>query len=289
MPSPTAPRLTIGLVGVGRVGVALAKALQLSGHNIVALHAVSESSKDRAAVAFPGVPNLPIHEVAAECQLLLLAVPDDALPTVVAGLAAAHGFRPGMFVVHTSGSQGLLPLLPAIDGGAVGLALHPAMTFTGEPADVDRLVACPFAVTCAEPYRAVAEMLVLEMGGEPVWVNDADRVLYHAALSHAANHMTVLIEQAASLLSDISIAEPRRLLTPLVTAALENALQSGGASLTGPVARGDVGTVVSHLNELPPSVLPAYRALAKAAVEIAVNQRGLSREAASDLRAVLGE
>ena len=137
------------------------------------------------------------------------------------------------------------------------------MTFSGTIEDADRLVGAPFGVTSHVAHRAVAETLVLEMGGEPFFVAEADRRLYHAALVTGANHLVTLVAEAADLLRTAGVAEPGRVLTPLLTAALDNGLRRGDRGLTGPVSRGDVGTVANHLETLvdraPASVTPAAR------------------------------
>lgn len=289
MPANTSPRLTLGIIGVGRVGVALGKALEAAGHVVVAAHAISAESKARASRFFPAAPLLEPAEVVASCNLLLLTVSDDQLADLVSGLAATSAFQPGQFVLHASGRHGLLPLLPAIDAGAVGLAIHPAMTFTADPGDVERLRDCPFAITTALEFRAVAEALVLEMGGEPIWINDADRVAYHAALTHAANHLTVLVEQAAGLLADVGVEHPHALLRPLLVTALDNTLARGVQALTGPVSRGDAETVEAHLAELPEQLQSSYRALALGAVDLALAAGRIKAGAADRLRRVLAE
>ena len=139
---------------------------------------------------------------------------------------------------------------PALRAGALPLALHPAMTFTGTPVDVQRLAGCSFGVTAPEELRLAAEALVIEMGGEPEWIAEEARPLYHAALALGANHLVTLVAQSMELLRTAGVGAPDRMLGPLLGAALDNALRSGDAALTGPVARGDAGTVAAHVAEL---------------------------------------
>jgi predicted short-subunit dehydrogenase-like oxidoreductase (DUF2520 family) len=254
------------VVGAGRVGTALAAALRRSGHRIVAVSAVSAASLDRVAAILPGTPVRPPQDVVAGADLVLLTVPDDVLPALVSGLAATGTELAGRLLMHASGRHGLAVLEPATRRGALPLALHPVMTFTGRPDDVDRLAGVSFGVTTPEPLRPVAEVLVMEMGGEPVFIAEQDRDLYHAALAGAANHLVTQVVQAADLLTLAGVAQPSRMLGPLLGAALDNALRLGDAALTGPVARGDAETVASHLAALraaAPEALPAYLALAR--------------------------
>src|SRR5581483_12018242 len=176
-------RLRVGIVSAGRVGAALGAALARAGHDVVAASAVSTASVRRATQMLPGTPLLPPDEVVAAADFVLLAVPDDALRSLVAGLATTDAWRPGQLVAHTSGSHGIDVLDPAAARGVVALALHPVMTFAGRGEDVDRLSGASWGVTATDEMRPVAEARVLEMGGEPVWVPESARALYHAALT----------------------------------------------------------------------------------------------------------
>ena len=284
----SAPRLRVGLIGAGRVGTALARRLQSAAHPIVLANATSDQSVARSQRWLPATDLASIQEVVSAAELLLVAIPDDELESVISGVAGTIGFRPGQFVIHTSGRYGLDVLAPAIAQGAIGMALHPAMTFTGADSDFDRLQDCPFAVTTRPEWRVAAEALVIEMGGEPIWLEDEYRITYHAALSHASNHLNTVISQSTELLKSIGIAHASALISPLVFASVENALALGAAALTGPVSRGDVETVKQHLQSLQGhSLLPTYKALALATVESAVATKRLSAEVAQSLRTVL--
>ena len=220
----------------------------------------------------------------------MLAVPDDALEALFAWLSATRAWQAGQLVVHTSGRHGLAVFEPALPQHVLGLALHPAMTFTGTAMDVSRLADCCFGVTAPEPLRAVAEALVVEVGAEPVWVEEADRPLYHAALAHGANHLVTLIAQSLEALRAAGVERPHRLLGPLVGAALDNSLRAGDAALTGPVARGDVGTVAEHLRQLErlsPDIRSTYVALARATAERALASGRLRPAAAEPLLDIL--
>jgi predicted short-subunit dehydrogenase-like oxidoreductase (DUF2520 family) len=266
MSSARPARLRVGIVGAGRVGGALGAALRRAGHDIVAVSAVSTASRARADRMLPGAEVLPPDEVITVAEFVLLAVPDDALRPLVAGLADAGVWRDGQLVAHTSGAQGITALDPAAARGVLPLALHPVMTFAGRPEDVDRLLGATFGVTAPDELRPVAESLVVEMGGEPVWVPERARPLYHAALSIGSNHLVTLVNDALSLLDDAGIDGADQLLAPLLSASLDNALRLRDAALTGPVARGDVATLRRHRDALAaanPELLPSYLAMAR--------------------------
>jgi predicted short-subunit dehydrogenase-like oxidoreductase (DUF2520 family) len=284
-------RLRVGVVGAGRVGTALAVALGRAGHQVVAASAVSDASVRRVTRDLPGAVIMQPPDVVAAADLVLLAVPDDVLPGLVAGLAATGAAFEGRLVAHVSGRHGLAVLDPAVRAGALPLALHPVMTFTGRPDDIDKLAGISFGVTAPGSLRPVAEALVVEMGGEPVFIADSQRDLYHAALAIGANYLVTLVVQATDLLRDAGVAQPARMLGPLLSAALDNALRLGDAALTGPVARGDAETVASHIRALradAPEVLPAYLALARLTADRAVAAGNLSAPDAQRLLGVLG-
>ncbi|MGM0930245.1 MAG: Rossmann-like and DUF2520 domain-containing protein [Actinomycetota bacterium] len=290
-------RLGIGVIGAGKVGAVLGAALRGVGHAVVGVSAVSEDSKDRAENLLPGVPVLQIPEIVERAELVLLAVPDDALPELVDGLAAAGVWQPGQLVVHTSGRFGTGVLAPARAKGAIPLAIHPAMTFTGMSLDLARLTDCSFGVTAEATVLPIAQALVVEMGGEPVVIAERDRTLYHAALAHASNHLVTIAAQSAQLLAEAGVEQPDRVLSALMRASLENALASGESALTGPVARGDAGTVRSHHEALlrrevdsgSTDIRLAYEELARATAQRAL-ERGMLKEAqATEILDVLAQ
>ena len=291
-PIPPHPaRLTIGVIGAGRVGTVLGAALARAGHRVVAVSAVSDASVARARRMLPDAAIKRPGEVLAESGLVLLTVPDDALPGLVSGLAATGAPMEGRLLAHASGSHGIGLLEPATRRGALPLALHPVMTFTGRPDDLDRLAGICFGVTAPDPLRPAAEALVIEMGGEPVFIEEALRGLYHAALASGANHLITLVVQAADLLRAAGVPDPARMLTPLLSAALDNALRLGDAGLTGPVARGDADTVAGHiaaLRDASPEALRAYVALARLTADRALAARMLAAPDAQRLLDVLG-
>lgn len=281
-------RLGVGIIGAGKVGAVLGAALRGAGHAVVGVSAVSDASLERAENLLPGVPVLDIPDVVERSELVLLAVPDDALEQLVSGLAATRTWQAGQIVAHTSGRFGTGVLAPASAMGAIGLALHPAMAFTGMSLDLSRLLDCTFAVTAPAAVLPIAQALVVEMGAEPVVIEEVDRVIYHAALAHASNHLVTITAQSTELLKGIGVEDPSRLLGPLLRASMENALASGEAALTGPVARGDLGTVRAHRDALglieSEDIRHAYRELAKATAARAARRGTLKPDQA---RAIL--
>jgi predicted short-subunit dehydrogenase-like oxidoreductase (DUF2520 family) len=294
-PAPEHPaRLAVGVIGAGRAGTALGAALARAGHTVVAASAVSDASVHRARAAFPGAVITDPGQVLRRADLVLLTVPDDVLPGLISGLVATGAPVQGRLLAHASGRHGLAVLEPAARRGGLPLALHPVMTFTGRSDDVDRLSGTCFGVTAPEVLRPAAEALVIEMGGEPVFISEENRDLYHAALAGAANHLITLVAEAADLLKAAGVTNPARLLGPLLSASLDNALRLGDAGLTGPVARGDAETVAAHVAALgaaesaSPAAIAAYIAMARLTADRALATGLLKPADAERLLDVLG-
>jgi len=269
----------------------MAAALASAGHRVVAASAVSQPSLRRVARSLPGAAILAPEQVVERADLVLLTVPDDALPGLAAGLAATEVPLEGRLVAHASGRHGLAVLDPVTRRGALPLALHPVMTFTGRPDDAAKMAGICFGVTAPDALRPVAEALVVEMGGEPVFIAEERRGLYHAGLASAANHLVTLVASSSDLLREAGVADPARMLGPLLSAALDNVLALGDLALTGPVARGDAETVAAHVHAIgavAPEAVGAYLALARLTADRALAAGTLSAADAQRLLGVLG-
>lgn len=285
-------RLRVGLIGSGRVGAPLASALRQAGHEIVGISAVSTASRERAQVLLPGVPIKPSPEVCDGADLILLAVPDDVIGEVVSGLVETGAISAGQLIAQTSGRFGTAVLAPALRVSALPIAMHPVMTFTGTSIDVQRLVGVPFGVTAVDALLPIAQALVVDMGGEPYVIAEADRARYHAALAWSSNFLSTIVNQGAELIGDLGIEQPGRFLAPLLGASLDNALRYGDSALTGPIARGDVDTVRAHREAMTAHSTPlehAYIAMARLTAERAIAAGLLDLEDVERLLDVLSD
>jgi len=242
MADSRAGRLGVGVIGAGRVGAVLAAALGGAGHALTGVAAVSEASRTRADAMLPRVPVLPVPEIIERSELVLLAVPADELEHLVAGLAAADVWQPGQLVLHTAARYGTAVLAPARRAGAIPLAVHPVMSFTGTSIDLARLAGTWFAVTAPAPVLPIAQALVVEMGGEPFVVPEADRSAYAEAIDTAVSFSTAIVDQATGLLEGIGVARPGAVLAPLVRSAVENALARHDSG-PGPDGTGSIDEV----------------------------------------------
>ncbi len=219
-------RLGVGIVGAGRVGPVLGAALAAAGHALVGVSASTDDERDRVESMLPGVPVLDVPLLVERSELVVLAVPDDQLVELVEGLAALGVWQPGQLVLHTAAQYGTAVLDPARAAGAIPLAVHPALAFTGTSIDLARLRDAWCAVTAPGPVLPIAQALVVEMGAEPVIIAEADRPAYADAIAAASQFSTVIIGQSVSALRAIGVDEPGRILGGVVRSAVENALQS---------------------------------------------------------------
>jgi predicted short-subunit dehydrogenase-like oxidoreductase (DUF2520 family) len=239
-------RLGVGIVGAGRVGPVLGAALAGAGHAIVGVNAVSETSRERAQDMLPGVPLLDTPELLERSELVLLAVPDAQLPGLIEGLAAVGAWQPGQLVVHTAPGHGTGVLRPALASGAIPLAIHPAMAFTGTRLDLARMAETYFAVTAPAPVQPIGQALVVEMGGEPVLVAEEDRAAYGEAIATAAGFSRQIVEQATGMLAQLGFERPGMYLSSLVRSTVDEALRRAG--MTPPLDLSELGDEL-HLDD----------------------------------------
>jgi predicted short-subunit dehydrogenase-like oxidoreductase (DUF2520 family) len=254
----------VSLVGPGRAGTAITLALTRRGYTVsaVAGRTAGAPSTSAASARFDA-PAVEVATAGGDAGLVIIATPDAAISD--AAVALAPSLRPGALVVHLSGARGLDVLDPLVQcraDVAVG-ALHPLQTL---PSDAERAVAGLTGAWAAVDGSERVVDLATDLGLHPFRV--ADRGRYHAAASVASNHVVALLGQLDRLAASAGV--PLEAFLPLVQASLDHAAALGPAdALTGPVARGDVDTVRSHLDALPLEEQSTYRALAREALRLA--------------------
>jgi predicted short-subunit dehydrogenase-like oxidoreductase (DUF2520 family) len=272
----------VAVLGPGRVGTTLALALPVPAYEVVAVSGRSAEGVAAFRSRVPGAAELPAGEAARIADLVLVTVPDDELRALVRRVAAEDGVAPGSRWVHTAGGYSHDVLEPARLAGAGVAACHPAQTFPDPDTALRALPGTAWAVTAPEQDLGWARVLVTDLHGSPVTVRPGDRSLYHAGLVVGANGTASVVALARELLLGAGVGDPAAFLEPLTGAAASGASARGAAALTGPVRRGDVGTLDRHLAELHdvlPEAVEAYVALARLALSQA-RRAGLSAERA---------
>ena len=215
-----AGRLSVGIIGAGPVGQVLGLALAGAGHVVIG---ISGNAHD----LLPNVPVLDAPQIFAKAELVLLAIPGSELQKTIEGYAAAGLIRPGQIIAHTSPDFGYTVLETAAKLGAIPIALHPAMRFTGTSIDLMKLTDSHFAVSAPSVALPIAQALVIEMGAEPVIVAEESRAKYAEAFSVASNFSAMIVNQAIGLLTEAGIENPRGLLAPVIRTSVEQALADG--------------------------------------------------------------
>lgn len=263
---PAVPTRSAVIVGPGRVGTALALGLADAGYHVAGVAGRGTAAVEAFTARFPDADAAPVAEVAPHGGLVVIAVGDDDLEAVLRDAARDDAVTPGSRWVHVSGQHGLDVLRPVRLAGARGAALHPAQTFPDADTGYAALPGTAWAVTADPPDLGWARVLVTELRGSPFGVRGDARALYHAGLTVGSNATAGVVTLAGDLLRGAGIEDPAAFLQSLVRSSADNATARGAEALTGPVRRGDAGTVAAHLAELErdwPEAASAYRALSR--------------------------
>lgn len=277
------------IIGPGRVGTALGMALDRAGYPVVAVAGRGQDALDAFCRRLPGAAPLAAAAAARTAELVVVCVPDDAVAAVVRGVARDEGVAEGSRWVHVAGGFDVEVLRPARLAGARVAACHPAHTFPDPDAGAAGLAGVSWAVTADEADLGWARVLVTDLRGSPVTVAAGSRTLYHTGLVVGANATSSVVTLARDLLLGAGVRDPNAFLQTLAPAAAGNAAERGADALTGPVRRGDAGTVASQLEELRtamPEAVDAYLELARLALRHA-RRAGLDTDAAAAVARVL--
>lgn len=259
------------------MGVLLSRA----GHTVVGASGRGKGSRERAERYLPGAPFLGSVDAASRAEVVMLSVPDDRILDVCRTLAKRGGLDGRPAVLHLSGANPLDDLAPAAEVGSSTLSIHPLQTAPSVDAAIERFPGSGFAVTArGEEGFVLGERLASEAGGHPFRLLDEHKPLYHAAAVFASNYLAVVEGIAEELFALAGVPDPRPLFGPLAQGTLANVLERGAVeALTGPVARGDAGTVrrnLEALRERAPSCVEPYAALARAALDVAARSGRVS-------------
>lgn len=285
----------VAILGAGKVGRGVGQLLCRAGLRVIAVTARSQETADAAAQAISAETAASADNVSAArlADIVLVTTGDGAIASVVAEVAGAGGFRPGQLVLHMSGALPLAVLVPAADAGALVGCAHPLQSFATAEDAAEKIPGSFFGVTAESGSEELLGALVAVLGGHPVAVADEAKAVYHAAAVMASNYLVAVEDLAVRTLmaSGFDEVSALRALQPLISGTVTNIEAHGTThALTGPVVRGDVGTVRSHvtaLAELPGDALTLYRALGLHALEIAIRRGSLRPETAASLRAAL--
>ncbi len=284
-------RMRIGFIGAGTVGTALAVTLSERGYPVVAICSRSLRSAELLASRLTGCQAFPTPQATADASdLVFITTPDSAIGAV----ASQVDWRPGCMVAHCSGADSLDVLQPARSRGAVVGAFHPLQSFASPAQALENLPGSFFALEGDEPVLAILKDMVLALGGNHAVLKPGDKVLYHAAAVFVSNYTVALMGIATGLWRAFGVSPDRAIgaLMPLLQGTVNNIGRVGMPNcLTGPIARGDTGTVQKHLSALggaAPELLAVYRELGLRTIPIALDKGKINPEIAEEMRALLG-
>jgi predicted short-subunit dehydrogenase-like oxidoreductase (DUF2520 family) len=280
----------LGFIGAGTVGTALAVRLSQKSYPVVAVSSRSETSARFLAEAAGGCQAFDNAQgVADTAELVFITTPDDAIPVVISRIQ----WHAGQSVVHCSGADSTEVLEPAKKSGAKVGVFHPLQTLASVDQAIENIPGSTFALEAEGPLLNVLKDMATALDGHWVELKAGDKVVYHAAAVMACNYLVTLVKLATDLWQTFSIPphQATQALLPLIRGTIHNIDTIGiPQCLTGPIARGDTGTIRKHLEALQnkaPSILPAYRELGLQTIPIALAKGKIDKQKADELQAIL--
>lgn len=269
---------TIAIVGPGRAGSALGRALHTAGYAIAAIGGRNPDN----------VRNLANELGARACQspattvdladLTILAVPDDVIGPLATDMVDTLCSAAGKAAVHLSGAQDRAPLRPLAQRASLRTGVfHPLQTFRRGPHAVQNVAGTYFGIDADAPLREQLVQMATDLQGHPFDLAGVDRALYHAAAVFAANYPITLLAEAIAVAetSGLDAQTARHGLTTLLAGAVNNLRDLLPAeAITGPASRGDLGTIKRHLDALKndPELQKLYQLLAERTKLLAPNK-----------------
>ncbi len=282
--------LKLGFIGVGTVGTALATRLNEKGYPIVAVSSRSYTSAEKLAQTIRGCKAANSNQVVVDAaELVFITTSDNAINHVVSEIQ----WHPGQSVVHCSGADSTAVLEPARKLGAQTGAFHPLQTFASAKQATENIPSSTFAIEAEEPLLSTLKRMALALDGHWIELKASDKVLYHAAAVIACNYMVTLVKLATDLWQTFNVPthQATKALMPLLRGTLNNIDNVGiPQCLTGPIARGDTGTIKKHLNALQkgaPALLSTYRELGLQTIPVALAKGRIDQNQAKELEAIL--
>ena len=282
--------LKIGFIGAGTVGTALAVLLNRKGYRVASVYSRSRSSAERLAAEVSDCRVTDSCQGAADAaELIFITTPDAA----IAGVTSRIKWQKGRSVIHCSGADSTDILEPARKSGAMVGGFHPLQTFAGTEQAIENIPGSTFALEAEEPLLTTLKKMAEDLGGRWITLKAEDKVAYHTAAVFASNYLVTLVKMATDLWQTFSIPtdQATKALLPLMRGTLHNIETIGiPQCLTGPIARGDTGTVSKHLQDLhknAPTLLFPYKELGLQTIPVALAKGKINEKQASELELIL--
>ena len=282
--------IKLGFIGSGTVATTLAVALSHKGYPVVSVSSHSQQSANRLARLIDGCQACNSNqEVADKAELIFITTPDD----FIASVATEVKWQPRQSIVHCSGADSTDILAPAREAGATVGAFHPLQTFASVEQAIENIPGSTFAVEAEEPLLTTLKEMTTTLKGDCIVLRAEDKVLYHAAAVIACNYLVTLVKLATDLWQtfDVPTNQAAKALLPLLRGTINNIENVGiPQCLTGPLARGDAGTIEKHITALEksaPAVLPTYRELGRQTIPVALAKGRIDELQAKELQEIL--
>ena len=284
--------LKIGFIGAGTVGTALAIRLNEKGYRFVGASRKSKTPVSGKSRAVTNLRMLDSNQVVADiADLVFITTPDDVIGVV----AKEVKWRFGQSVVHCSGADSTDILEPARQAGANVGGFHPLQTFAGVEQAVTNIPGSTFAIEAEEPLKSTLIDMAETLDGNWIELKAEDKVAYHAAAVFSCNYLVTLVKLATDLWETFSIPpeQATKALLPLLRGTLNNIENIGIPNcLTGPIARGDTGTITKHirtLEEKVPGLVSTYRELGRQTVPISLAKGKIDEKRSRELETMLSK
>jgi len=286
-------RDTIAILGIGKVGMAIGFLLRSAGYKIAAIASRSSSSLKQGMAYTGGKPYMNFSEAASHAECIFVTTSDDAIASVCEKIASEGSIKPGKKVIHMSGVGGLNLLEAARRSGAHIASIHPLQSFADVEGAIKNIPGSTFGVTSDDEIKQWSVQLVKDLGGIPFFISDTDKPLYHAAACIASNYLTTLIHMVEVIYQSLGLNHEDAIhaFWPLVKGTMRNIEEKGTVqALTGPIARGDMGTLKKHIEALHhklPDFLRAYSILGILTTDLGLEKKTISPQGAERMRKLL--
>ena len=282
--------IRLGFIGAGTVGTALAISLSSKGYRVVAVSSRNHTSAKNLAQAVSGCQAQNNNQAVADAaELVFITTPDDAIATV----ASEIKWHTGQSVVHCSGADSTDILEPAKKMGAYTGVFHPLQTLASVKQAMGNMSGSTFTIEAEKPLLNILKDMATALDGHWIELKAEDKVAYHAAAVVACNYMVTLVKLATDLWQTFAIPphQATQALLPLLRGTINNIDTVGiPQCLTGPIARGDTGTIKKHLDTLQkiaPDLLTTYRELGRQTIPIALSKGRINQRQAQELETIL--
>jgi predicted short-subunit dehydrogenase-like oxidoreductase (DUF2520 family) len=286
-------RDTIAILGLGKVGTAIGFLLRSAGYTIAAVASRSLSSLSKGIAYTGGEPYTNFSEAASHAECIFITTSDDAIASVCENIALGGSIKPGKKVIHMSGGGGLILLDAARRYGAHTSSIHPLQSFADVEGAIKNIPGSTFGITSDDEIKQWSIQVVKDLSGIPFFISDTDKPLYHAAACIASNYLTTLIHMVEVIYQSLGLnhEDAMHAFWPLLKGTMRNIEEKGTVhALTGPIARGDMGTLKKHIEALQnklPVFLRAYSILGILTTELGLEKKTISAQDAEHLRKLL--